>query len=337
MPCRLTLLAASLIAFVIAEPAAYASDPAADALFQSGKTLMAEGKTSEACEKFEASFKLEPLLGALLNLASCLEQDGQLAAAWSRWGDAVAQAERQGDDRKSFAEEHRAALEPRIAKLVVALSGEPGDLEVFRDGIAVSKASFNVAIPVDAGAHVIEVARSDDVLHRETVTLKEGEKVDLKLNAVEIAQRTPMGRRAGAASSSRKTALPSESGASPQLVAGLVVGSIGVTAGITGFVFGGLALGKKGEADDPSNCTGDRACAPAGLALIDEAETFAHVSTGLLAGGGALTALGLILVLTTPATGEAEQLEERSDLGPTIRVGLGTVHGDLGVELRGSF
>uniref|UniRef100_UPI002608D15B guanylate kinase n=1 Tax=Acidithiobacillus sp. TaxID=1872118 RepID=UPI002608D15B len=35
------------------------------------KTLIAEGKITEACEKFEESYKLEPLLGALLNLASC--------------------------------------------------------------------------------------------------------------------------------------------------------------------------------------------------------------------------------------------------------------------------
>ncbi len=317
---------------------AHAGDPAADALFQSGKALMSEGKVTEACQKFEESYKVDPLLGALLNLANCLEKDGRIASAWSRWGEAIEQAGRTGDDRKPFAEERRAALEPRVPKLVLSVSGEVGELEVLRDGLPIGKATFNVAIPIDPGPHVIEVVRGDDVLHRQAVDSKEGEKLEVALNATEIASKPPIGRRAGAPPKPARrtvTGAGAESGSNPQLVAGFVIGGVGLAAGIGGFVFGGLALAKKGEADEPANCAATLSCGPQGLDAISTAETFAHVSTGLLAGGGALVGLGLVLVLTAPTDGNDEQLDLRSRREPTLRFGLTPAPGALGLDLRG--
>jgi tetratricopeptide (TPR) repeat protein len=318
---------------------ARAGDPAADALFQSGKALMAEGKVTEACEKFEESYKVDPLLGALLNLANCLEKDGRVASAWSRWGEAVELAGRSGDERKSFAEEHRVAIGPRVPKLLISLTGEVGELEVLRDGVAVGRATFNVAIPIDPGAHTIEVVRGDDVLHRQAIDSKEGEKLEVALNATEIAAKPPIGRRAGAPPPPpKKTVAPDETGGSDtQLIAGFVVGGVGLASGVGGFVFGGLALGKKGEADDPSNCTSSKLCSTQGLDAASTAETFAHVSTGLLAGGGALVALGLVLVLTAP-TPDASQLEQRSWLSPRLKtIGTSPGAGAVGLDLRGEF
>ncbi|MEJ7735736.1 MAG: hypothetical protein WKG00_41925, partial [Polyangiaceae bacterium] len=60
--------------------AARADDRAsAQALFDAGKLLVADGKYAEACPKFEASFTLDRTLGTLLNLADCHEKVGKVA------------------------------------------------------------------------------------------------------------------------------------------------------------------------------------------------------------------------------------------------------------------
>ena len=43
----------------------------AESLFREGKRLSSEKKFSEACPKFEESYRLDPGLGTLLNLATC--------------------------------------------------------------------------------------------------------------------------------------------------------------------------------------------------------------------------------------------------------------------------
>ncbi|HTJ84759.1 MAG TPA: tetratricopeptide repeat protein, partial [Polyangiaceae bacterium] len=313
----------------------------ADALFQAGKTLMAEGKYAEACPKFEESYKLEPALGALLNHANCLEQAGRIASAWTRWGDAVDLATRSNDDRKSFAEERRAALAPRLATLAIETTGDPTELEVLRDGVVAGPATFGVPIPVDPGEHTIEVAKGDDILHRETVTSKEGAAAKVSLDLAKIRAAAPIGRRAGPPVAKAPAAGAPAAPSGPefwngQRIGGFVVGSVGLAAGIAGFVFGGLALAKQGEADSPELCTSSHVCVTAGIDAIDAANTYGLVSTGLLAGGGALAALGVVLIVTAPS-GESSELERRADDGVRIRVGLAPAPLAIGPTVGGSF
>ena len=49
----------------------------AESLFREGKRLSGEHKFAEACPKFAESYKLDPGLGTLLNLAICHEVGGQ--------------------------------------------------------------------------------------------------------------------------------------------------------------------------------------------------------------------------------------------------------------------
>ncbi len=319
---------------------ASAADPAADALFTAGKSLLAEGKVSEACEKFEESHRLEPLLGALMNLANCREQEGRLATAWTRWGEAADLAAQSGDARKDFADGRRRELEPRLPKLEIRVSGDPGGMLIYSDGAEVRTALRGVPVPVDPGEHLVEVTKDDEVLFRQKLVSVEGKPQVLELDLAKIATQPSLGRRQGAPPK-KPPPLPEkpiETGTSTQAVVGFIVGGTGIAAAAAGFVFGGLALGQKSSADDPSNCTSQGSCAQTGLDAIGQAETFSHLSTGLVIGGATLTALGLVLVLTAPSdAASASELEQRARLEPTIHLGLAPNPGGLGLGLGGSF
>lgn len=319
---------------------ARAGDPAADAFFQEGKRLYAEGFIPEACAKFEESYRLDPLLGALLNLANCREKEGKLATAWSRWGEAVEIAQRSKDSREGFATEHRKALEPRLPKLTIEVRGDlaGAGLELLRDGAVVGAGAAGVAVPIDPGEHVLEVARGDDVLFRQAFTAVEGRGETVTVDVAAVAAATPIGRRAGAPPAKTvKAASEPASATSAQLVAGFSVGGVGIAAGIAGFVMGGLALERKNFADQEENCNGSKQCAPAGLDAIADAETYAHVSTGLLVGAGVLFGTGLVLVLTAPSDAEGAALEDRASSEPALAVSMMVLPGAAALELRGVF
>ena len=115
---------------------ALADPAAADALFQDGRRLMEEKRTSEACTKFDSAYKEEPTLGTLLNLANCREVEGRLATAWARWNEAEAKAHQAGDDRESLAKDRKESLAPRLPKITIVVTNPKPGIQVFRDDAA---------------------------------------------------------------------------------------------------------------------------------------------------------------------------------------------------------
>jgi hypothetical protein len=108
-----------------------------------------------ACPKFEASLKLDPGLGAILNLADCYEKNGQTASAWAEFREASAAARASGSkDREDLARQRAAALEPKLSRLTIVVGKQSA--QVTRDGTSVDSAAFGTAMPVDPGKHVIE-------------------------------------------------------------------------------------------------------------------------------------------------------------------------------------
>src|SRR5258706_4733814 len=157
-------LAASIALAAAVEPLASAQTStggnklAAEALFEDGRKLVAEGKYAEACPKFADSERLDPSLGTLLNLANCLEKLGRTATAWVTYREAASAANAAGrKDYLATAERHAQALAAKLARVTMIVAQPVEGMRVVRDGVVVDRAECGTPIPIDAGSHAIEV------------------------------------------------------------------------------------------------------------------------------------------------------------------------------------
>jgi hypothetical protein len=184
--------ALAAVATVVAAPARAGDAAAAEALFQTAKGLMEQKNYAAACPKFEASYKLDPAVGTLLNLADCHEKQGLLAHAWAEWGDARDQAKREGDAaRADLANRRQTGLTPRVPKLTVNVKGSVAGLSVYRDDVNMDPATFGVPLPVDPGPHAITLRRGPQVLKESKVESKEKGSDEVTLDATDVPPPPP--------------------------------------------------------------------------------------------------------------------------------------------------
>ena len=111
----------SVAATAVDSRAADAQDKAAaETLFNAAQELMKTGNFAEACPRFGASYKLDPALGTLLNMATCYEMLGHIASAWGHYREVIVHATKTGDQaRIDIARARIAAIEPRLPKLTI--------------------------------------------------------------------------------------------------------------------------------------------------------------------------------------------------------------------------
>src|SRR5215471_14325384 len=102
------------------------SSALAEQLFNQARDLVKANKWAEACPKFEASLRYDPVLGTRLNLATCYEHIGKLASAWGLYRESIELAKKAGDTKRAeYAQKQAAALEPRLPKLAISAPANP--------------------------------------------------------------------------------------------------------------------------------------------------------------------------------------------------------------------
>jgi hypothetical protein len=92
-------------------------------LFVRGRELKQAGRISEACELFDRSYRIDPAPGTALNLADCLELQGEVRRAWELF-DHVARNPQNGPARVQLGRQRADALMIKLATVIVAL-GDP--------------------------------------------------------------------------------------------------------------------------------------------------------------------------------------------------------------------
>lgn len=297
-----SVLALALAPTVAAAQPASDSAAAAEKLFREGREALAAGRLDEACPKLAESHRLDPGVGALLNLGDCYVRANKVASAWATYNEAETLARRQGQrERAAFSAARAEELLSRLPYLTIRLTAPPKDATVKRDGAAVGAAALATAIPVDPGTHVVEISAPGYRSRRETVTLAAGERREVVVPALVALPAPP------------PPAPPPEAKGSPLRTAGWITLGTGAAVAVSGLVVGGFAKLKNDDARD-NHCSAVD-CEPAGVDAIRSAKTLADVSTALVIGGGAVAAGGLVLVLVAP----------RGERRVTATVGLGTL------------
>jgi hypothetical protein len=302
----------ALLAIAAATRPAHARDPdaaAAEAMFDEARRLLAAGDVKAACPKFAESYRLDPALGSLLNLAACHEKEGRVATAWSEYRDAEAQAQKAHDDKRvAYAKKQAAALEPRLPRLAIAVTETPPGFAVTRNGAPVGDASYGMSLPIDPGPQELAATAPGRERWTKQITLAEGAKLRLVVPDLAAAKAQPVAAKPPSSAGDQPASAPlppppPDASATPptsgQRVAGLAVGGVGLAGLAAGAVFAGLTAGQKAAADE--RCP-DKLCDPLGLDDIATAKTFAWVSDISFGVGGALVVVGGILALTARPT-----------------------------------
>ena len=291
---------------------------AAEALFEQGKLLMQSGDYSQACQKLEASQKLDEGIGTLLYLADCYEKTGRTASAWAMFKEAASIAGAQGQESRQKLASHRAkTLEPALVKVVIEVAqGNVALLgfEVRNDGVAIPAAQFGFPVPVDPGEHRIEASAPGKRAYSDAIKVTKGEghvKVPL-LEDLPVANSTPSQPSASAlpeVASSSSMAMQSTTNGAPerdtagnssQRLVSYVVGGAGVVGMGIGAYFGLTAMHDHNSSKSACTTSDANACYPQALGQYNDAVREARASTIAFVAGGALLATGLVLYLTAP-------------------------------------
>jgi tetratricopeptide (TPR) repeat protein len=277
---------------------------ALDAL-RRGVALRKQGEFAKAVVLLTESFRLDPNVKALLNLADCEEHVDRLLDAEQHWIQARDLAEGQGQAAiRDEAVARLDALEPRIPRLAILLApGAPSSSHVRRDDVEVPAGLLSVALPVDPGRHLVEVwADGRDKAVIEVVLVeREARRVEVEPGLALPPQGSPPSTPTDpppppvlpTADAPGTPAEPSR-GEGPLFYGGAGAVALGLAGLAVGTVTAILAQGEHRDALE--DCGADCASSPAAQALQKQARTVATLSTTSFVAGSVLMASGGVAV-----------------------------------------
>lgn len=154
-------LAAATAALAPGSVCAQSAD--AQKLFLDGKQLWDKGKHAQACEKFEASERIDPAPGTEVNVARCREEDHRYASAWVLYRTAADTFKHRGAKaRASLARKQADTIESKLVYLTIAVprNSRVDGLVIKRNGTTVDPGLWNQRAPVDPDEYTITAEAS---------------------------------------------------------------------------------------------------------------------------------------------------------------------------------
>jgi hypothetical protein len=296
--------------------------PAAETLFEEGRTLMQQQRYADACSKFEASQALDAGIGTLLHLGDCYERLGKTASAWATFKEAASLSRVRGqEERERIAATRASALEQHLNHLTIRVPEAHRllGLEIRIDGNPIPRATWESAIPVDPGSVSVEASAPKRVPFNTRIDIVPGAQdsvVEIPLLEVAGDASNAGASRTGESAVLSRSAADAGSLGSTQRTAGWILGGVGVVGLAVGSVLG---LQAKHHKDDSLDyCPHDpNLCSPHGVDLRDQAKRDATGSTIAFAAGGSLLVSGILLLVTAPSRQEQTALS-RVQLGLSL-------------------
>lgn len=270
----------------------------ADELFKKAKELQADKKYAEACTTFEEVDKLDPGIGAKLNVGKCYEEWGKLAAAFVWYVDAEKMAKDTRDKRAGKIKELVETLDLDIPRLTIKLPEniDPAVAAVKLDDKPFPIAELGKEQRVDPGPHLIEYMFNKAPRTRK-LTIEKGASTEVELEFG--PPKGPDGKP-----------LPEPDTSTPRnwrKISGIVSGS----AGIVGLgVASVLTLTARSSYKDAlaAHCMGaTNMCNAEGLQITADAKSRANVATVISIISGVALAAGVVLYVTAPKTKSTEK------------------------------
>jgi tetratricopeptide (TPR) repeat protein len=281
---------AALVVVLAVAPAA--AENQADTLFKKGKKLLAEKRYLEACNTFESVDKLDPGIGAKLNVAKCYEEWGKLSKAYDWYADALKMANDTKDKRADKIKELVDTLDADIPRLTIKVPEgvDPVAAKITFDGKPFTE--LGKELRVDPGPHVIEFFANGETKTK-NAPLERGGSREVTLEIPRTVAR-PVGPTSTSGSPGRT-----------RKIIGIGLGSAGLVAmGVAGY----LTLDARSTYNDAldAHCMGaSDTCNDEGLRITADARSRANKATIITLVGVAAVAGGVVLYLTAPKSAES--------------------------------
>jgi tetratricopeptide (TPR) repeat protein len=328
---------AAALAVALASPPvrAQAQDQAAArALFEDGRKLLNQGKYQEACRTLEAASKLYSGPGILLNLGDCYEKIGRTASAWTEFGEAAAVAARaRRKDQVTEATRRQAAVEPKLTKLTIHVTGQITGLTISRDETDIPSAAWGEAIPVDPGPYRIKAeAAGHQPWSTSIVVSAEGQTVTVEVPTLSSVPTLPPaavaheteatpGESATAAPAAAEPIRPRSHAVDWALIGG------GTAVAVAGGVLWGLATNNASQASHADTTTAARY--KSAQSDYNAAKTLYYAGIAGVGVGVAAATAGVLLMTA------GSNAERRPAIGALAAPWISPVGG--GVEVTGGF
>lgn len=251
---------------------------------------MENGKPKEACEKFEASNKVEASAGTLLNMGRCLEAQGKTASALAMYKETITVGKAQNKARHvEAAEQFITDLEPRLSRLTIDAIDPVDGLSILRTdsegrSVSVAENERGVGVAVDPSTYTVEATAPGHDKWSKTVEVNKAATVTVTVPS--LAKRGNAGTHEP----------PSHWKPDAFFIAGAATAGVGIVGIAVGSAFGAMTLSDVNTATSNPKLCPHYACTPLGQSWMNDVNSEATVSTVTLTLGIAAAAAGGTLV-----------------------------------------